>query len=116
VEEEFLTGEPQLIDLDSTKDEEPKEEDPKGGGSKDDNPNGGIPKEKMDEDGKAPNDGKGDPPMNGQQSAAIGAAQLEELGASTKKPKIKSRVILSQSAGAVDGIGGVESDHVAYTK
>jgi hypothetical protein len=43
--------------------------------------------------------------MNGQQSTAIGAAQLKELGASTKKPKIKPRVILSQSAGAVDGIG-----------
>jgi hypothetical protein len=31
VEEESLTGEPQLIDLDLTRDEEPKEEDPKGG-------------------------------------------------------------------------------------
>jgi hypothetical protein len=30
VEEESLTGEPQLIDLDSTRDEESKEEDPKG--------------------------------------------------------------------------------------
>jgi hypothetical protein len=65
VEEESLTGEPQLIDLDSTRDEEPKEEDPKGGGPKDDNPNGGIPEEKMDVDGKEPDDGKGDPPMNG---------------------------------------------------
>jgi hypothetical protein len=105
VEEESLTGELQLIDLDSTRDEEPKEEDPRGGGPKDDNPNGGISEEKMDVDGKAPGDGKGDPPMNGQQSVAIGAEQLEELGASTKKPKIKPRIILSQSAGAIDGIG-----------
>jgi hypothetical protein len=88
VEKESLTGEPQLIDLDSTRDDEPKEEDPRGGGPKDDNPNGEISEEKMDVDGKAPGDGKGDPPMNDQQSAAIGAAQLEELGASTKKPKI----------------------------
>jgi hypothetical protein len=70
--------------LDSTRDEEPKEEDPKGGGPKDDNPNEGITEEKMDVDGKAPGDGKGDPPMNAQQSNASGAAQLEELGASTK--------------------------------
>jgi hypothetical protein len=59
VEEESLTGEPQLIDLDFTRDEEPKEEDPKGGGPKDDNPNRGILEEKMDVDGKAPGDGKG---------------------------------------------------------
>jgi hypothetical protein len=88
VEEESLTGEPQLIDLDSTRDEKPKEEDPKGGGPKDDNLNGGIPEEKIDVDGKASSDGKGDPSMNGRQSTAIGAAQLEESGASTKKPKI----------------------------
>jgi hypothetical protein len=105
VEEESLTSEPQLIDLDFTRDEEPKEVDPKGGGPKDDDPNRGILEKKMDVDGKVPGDGKGDPPMNGQQSTAIGATQLEELGASTKKPKIKPRVILSQTAGAVDGIG-----------
>jgi hypothetical protein len=34
VEEETLTGESKLIDMDSTKEEEPREEDPKGGGPK----------------------------------------------------------------------------------
>jgi len=105
VEEETLASEPQLIDLDSTKEEEPKEEDPKRDGPKDDNPNGGIPEEKMDVDDKAPGNGNGEIPPNGQQNAPNGAAQLEEIGVSTNKPNIKPRVLLSQSAGALDGIG-----------
>jgi hypothetical protein len=52
VEKESITSEPQLIDLDSTRDDDPRKEDPNLGGLKEDDPKGGTPEEKMDVDGK----------------------------------------------------------------
>ena len=80
VEDDTLNGEPQLIDMDSTKEGDPKEENPKEGDPKEENPKGGNSKEKMDVDGKigdaeAPSNGNGDlPPMVGQHSGPNGAA------------------------------------------
>jgi len=111
VEDDTLNGEPQLIDMDSTKEGDPKEENPKEGDPKEENPKGGNSKEKMDVDGKigdaeAPSNGNGDlPPMVGQHSGPNGAAQLEEIGESTitqskpVKPSKKPRALLSQSGG-----------------
>ena len=111
VEDDTLNGEPQLIDMDSTKEGDPKEENPKEGDPKEENPKGGNSKEKMDVDGKigdaeAPGNGNGDlPPMVGQHSGPNGAAQLEEIGESTitqskpVKPSKKPRALLSQSGG-----------------
>jgi len=109
VEDDTLNGEPQLIDMDSTKEGDPKEENPKEGDPKEENPKEGNSKEKMDVDGKigdaeAPGNGNGDlPPMVGQHSGPNGAAQLEEIGESTitqskpMKPSKKPRALLSQS-------------------
>jgi len=111
VEDDTLNGEPQLIDMDSTKEGDPKEENPKEGDPKEENPKEGNSKEKMDVDGKigdaeAPGNGNGDlPPMVGQHSGPNGAAQLEEIGESTitqskpVKPSKKPRALLSQSGG-----------------
>ena len=97
--------------MDSTKEGDPKEENPKEGDPKEENPKGGNSKEKMDVDGKigdaeAPSNGNGDlPPMVGQHSGPNGAAQLEEIGESTitqskpVKPSKKPRALLSQSGG-----------------
>jgi len=52
VEKESITSEPRLIDLDSTRDDVPRKEDPNMGGPKEDDPKGGAPEEKMDVDGK----------------------------------------------------------------
>jgi hypothetical protein len=113
VEEDSLTGEPQLIGLDSTNENGPKEDDPKEG----EKPNGGAPVEKIDLDGKvtetqAPGNGNGVPPFaDGQQQAPNGAAQLEVAEEATiskskpVKPQNKPRAVLSQSGGATEGSG-----------
>ena len=69
VEKESITSEPQLIDLDSTRDDDPRKEYPNMGGPKEDDPKGGAPEEKMDVDGKELNGKSGVLPTNGQQNA-----------------------------------------------
>jgi hypothetical protein len=102
VEVDILNGEPQIIDMDSTKEDDPKEDDPKGDPKEDENLNNGNLVEKMDVDGKIQDahtpgngSGSGDASPTDQQGAPKGAAQLEELGASTNKPNNKPMVLLS---------------------
>ena len=110
VEVESLTGEPQLMDMDYTNEEEPKEDDLKNN----EQPKGAKSAEQMDVDGKTtksqtPATGSGAPPPSTAQQH--GALQLEGAGGHTNaqdkavKPSSKPKVVLQQSSGALGDNG-----------
>ena len=121
VEVESPTGEPHLIDMDSTNEGDPKEDDPK----KSEPPKGVNPEENMDVDGKdadpqAPGLGYGAPPSTGHQVTKNGTELLVGDGAFTAvqgkgAQKIRPKAVLSHSGGML-GENGTWSASVLPTK
>jgi hypothetical protein len=100
VEQDMPSGEPEVIDMDTKEEKDPKEKDPRGE----------KPEEDMEVDGnkeedQVPNNENGNQlPNSSKQTAASGAAELDDAGAATKihqsKPvqaSIKPVMVLSQN-------------------